>query len=137
MAVLLNGLPWACWQRAYLFYTDYYEKTDLAGVYTRAQVRDLVDNMIQTSGYGLVEDFTHLWRAASTVDFAGEDNKETVWAIKYTYKAYGDANKFDGSRWQVMIGLRTQIHVPCGTGWGVGTVKPAHVWNAYRNSRQA
>lgn len=116
--------------RAYLFYTDYYEKADLAGVYTRAQVRDLVDNMISSSGYGLVEDFTRLWRAASTTNFVGEDNKETVWSIKYTYKAYGDGDKMDGSRWQVMIGLRTQIRVPYGTGWGVGTVNP-QLWGAY------
>lgn len=119
--------------RAYLFYTDYYEKPDLAGIYTRAQVRDLVDNMIQASGHGLVEDFTHLWRAASTTDFVGEDNKETVWTIKYTYKAFGDGNKMDGSRWQVMIGLRNQIHVPYGMGWGAGTVSP-QLWNAYNSA---
>ncbi len=36
----------------------------------------------------------------------------------------------DGARWQVMIGLRNQISVPYGQGWGVGTVSP-QLWNAY------
>jgi len=116
--------------RTYLFYTDYYKKPDLAGVYTRAQVRDLVDNLVQTSGYALVENVNNLWLSAAPTTFVGEDNKETVWTIKYTYKAFGDGNKYDGARWQVMIGLRNQISVPYGQGWGVGTVSP-QLWNAY------
>ena len=59
------------------------------------------------SGYGLVDTFEHLWQY-SFDDFVGEDNKETVFAIKYTYKDFGDDTKRDGNRWQVMISLRNK-----------------------------
>lgn len=115
--------------RVYLYYTDYYKTTDLAGVFTRAQVRTYVDDLIQNSGFGLVDDFSRLWRAANP-SFIGENNKETVWAIKYTYKAFNDANKYDGSRWQVMVGLRSASSPPYGLGWGVGPVSQK-LWDAY------
>jgi len=116
--------------RVYLFYTGYYTGTnDLAGVFTRAQVTAYVDDIIQNSGHSLVEDFSRLWRAANT-SFVGENNKETVWAIKYTYKGFNDANKFDGSRWQVMVGLRAKASPPYGLGWGVGTVSQK-LWDSY------
>ncbi len=59
----------------YLYYTDYYKATDLAGVFTRTQVRTYVDDLIQNSGFGLVDDFSRLWRAANP-SFIGENNKE-------------------------------------------------------------
>jgi hypothetical protein len=119
--------------RVFLFYTNYYGANDLAGVFTRQQVRDYIDDVIANSGHELVDDFSSLWLAASAsadVDYAGENNEETVWAIKYTYKGYGNGDMMDGSRWQVMVGLRSQTHVPYANGWGAATVNP-DLWAAY------
>ncbi|HYC84790.1 MAG TPA: RagB/SusD family nutrient uptake outer membrane protein, partial [Chryseosolibacter sp.] len=71
--------------RVYLFYTGYYEQTDLVGVVSKAQALAYVEDVIANGGFGLVDDFAKLWPAASVADYAGEDNKETVFAIKYTY----------------------------------------------------
>lgn len=110
--------------RVYIYYTDYYEESDLAGVVTHDQVADYVDDVIDNSGYDLLEDYNNLWR--QTLDgYAGEDNIETVFPIKYTYKAYGDQNLHDGNNWQVMIGPRNQTIQTFANGWGACTVNPA------------
>jgi len=116
--------------RIFLYYTDYYDKTDLAGVVTKAQVTAYIDDVINNSGYDLIPDFNDLW--VQTLDgFVGEDNIESVFPIKYTYKGLGDANLHDGNNWQVMIGLRNQHISTFANGWGACTVNPA-LYHAYQ-----
>jgi hypothetical protein len=62
-----------------MYYTGYYGKSDLVGVVTKAQALQHVEDVIASSGHGLVDDFSTLWPAASAysdVNYAGEDNKE-------------------------------------------------------------
>src|SRR5690606_6768387 len=51
--------------RVFLFYTGYYQKTDLplasGGAVTKGQVVQWLEDCIDHSGYGLVEDFRNLW----------------------------------------------------------------------------
>jgi len=112
--------------RVYLYYTGYYSKTDLAGVITKAQALAYVEDVISSSGHDLVSDFANLWPAASVDNYVGEDNIETVFAIKYTttsdYKST-DRNT-DGNHWMVMFGLREYSSHPYGNGWGGSTVNP-------------
>lgn len=115
--------------RVYLFYTGYYDRPDLAGVVTQAQALAYLEDVINNSGHGLVEDFASLWPAASVDDYAGEDNMETVFAIKYTYTSDYDGNT-DGNHWMVMYGIREQSSYPYGNGWGGGTVNPK-LWDAF------
>lgn len=119
--------------RVFLFYTDYYDKADLVGVVDRQQVINYIDDVIDNSGHDLVEDYRTLFRAAvhgdAALEYVGEDNIETVFAIKYTYKGLGnwdDANAgaTNGMRWQKFIGIRTQDIYPYAGGWGFGTVNP-------------
>ena len=115
--------------RVFLYYTGYYNQTDLAGVVTKEEVRSYIDDIINNSGHALVDTFEHLWQY-SFDKFVGEDNKETVFAIKYTYKGYGDGDLYNGNRWQIMIGLRNQTIQPYGRGWGAATVNPK-LWYDY------
>jgi hypothetical protein len=118
--------------RVFLYYTGYYNKTEIElseGTLTKADVRSYIDDVIENSGHALVDTFEYLWQY-SFDKFVGEDNEETVFAVKYTYKGYGDQELFYGSRWQVMIGLRNQVIIPYGTGWGGATVNPK-LWDAY------
>ncbi|QEC45582.1 RagB/SusD family nutrient uptake outer membrane protein [Pseudobacter ginsenosidimutans] len=116
--------------RVFLFYTGYYGKTDLAGVVTKAEATTWLVDVINNGGFGLVSNFADLWPAASVTTYAGEDNKETVFAIKYTFTSDYDGNT-DGNHWLVMYGLRDQFSTPYGNGWGGGTVNPK-LWNAYQ-----
>lgn len=118
--------------RVYLYYTGYYGKGDLAGVVTGAQALAYLEDVIANSGHGLLENYAELWPAASLEDYAGEDNKETVFAIKYTYTSDYDGNG-DGNQWMVMYGMREQYSYPYGNGWGGGTVNPA-LWNAFSST---
>lgn len=114
--------------RVYLYYTGYYGKTDLAGVVTKTQALGHLEDVIASSGHGLVDDFSTLWPAASGDNYAGESNKETVFSIKYTYTSDYNGNT-DGNAWLVMFGMREFSSYPYGRGWGV-TVN-SKLWNSY------
>ena len=114
--------------RVYLYYTGYYAKNDLAGVVTKTQALGHLEDVIASSGHGLVDDFAALWPAASVEKYAGEANREFVFSIKYTYTSDYNGNT-DGNQWMVMFGMREFSSYPYGRGWGV-TVN-AKLWNAF------
>lgn len=118
--------------RVFLYYTGYYSKDDLAG-FSRQDAAAAVNDVIDNSGYGLVDNFASLWRAAAAADgiaFAGQNNKEGVFVIQYTDQGLGDWNQQNGNRFQVMVGIRNQSLGVYYKGWGFGPVNPA-LWNAY------
>ena len=115
--------------RVFLYYTGYYNKADLVGAVSKAQALTYLDDVISNGGFGLVPKFANLWPAASVKNYVGEDNQETVFAIKATYTGDWNGN-VDGSNWIVMNGIRVQSIYPYGMGWGACTVNPK-LWNAY------
>lgn len=116
--------------RTFLFYTDYYKKADLAGVVTKAEAVNYINDAVNNSGHGLVADYANLWLAASFADFAGEDNTEIVWAIRFNGSGKGNWNLHEGNRFMVNIAPRGGAIGPYATGWGGATVNPK-LYNAY------
>ena len=138
--------------RVYLYYTGYYGKTDLVGLVTQQNALDYLEDAIKNSGYALLDNFADLWPAAATYEaakagkpiskntYAGETNKEVVFAIKYTYTSNYDGNA-DGNHWMVMNGLR-KVSSPkygYGNGWGACTVLPEVYadWDTTDDRREA
>lgn len=115
--------------RVFLYYTGYYNKADLVSTVTKAQALAYLEDVISNGGFGLVDKFANLWPAASINNYAGEDNKETVYGIKYTYTSDWNGNA-DGNHWLVMLGLRVTTWPPYAMGWGAATVNPK-LWSAY------
>lgn len=115
--------------RVFLYYTGYYNQADIPGALNKQDARSYIDNVINAGGFELVDSFPRLWQAALS-RFVGEDNKETVFAIKFTYKGLGNWDKHDGNRMQVMIGFRNDAVLPYYKGWGAAPVNPA-LWEAY------
>jgi starch-binding outer membrane protein, SusD/RagB family len=115
--------------RAFLYYTGYYNKTDLVGTVSKSQALTYLEDVISNGGFDLVANYANLWPAASVNDYVGEDNKETVFAIKYTYTSDYNGNS-DGNQWMVMYGIRSANFYPYGSGWGGGPVS-AKLYNAY------
>ena len=117
--------------RAYLFYSGYYGTTEIGGE-TKATALAAVEDAISNSGHDLVSDFNTLWPAASdakNVTYAGEDNPEVVFSIKYNIT--GNYNgSVCGNAWLVNTGLRGVNFFPYGQGWGGCTVDPK-LWNTY------
>ncbi|MCX7986518.1 MAG: RagB/SusD family nutrient uptake outer membrane protein [Bacteroidales bacterium] len=118
--------------RVFLFYTGYYNKPDIAGIVTKNDVQEYLEDVIQNSGHKLLSKYSDLWLYSPT--YAGECNDEVVFAIKYTYKGYGDLKQQNGAQWQIMVGIRAQkhpeYHYPFGEGWGAATVDP-RLYNSY------
>jgi starch-binding outer membrane protein, SusD/RagB family len=112
--------------RVFLFYTGYYKKSDIEGIVTLADARGYIDDVVNNSGYDLVPTYAGLW-PQQFLKFVGEDNIETVFAIKFTYKGFGQK---DGCSWNVMVGPRTAGYLGYHYGWGIATVNPA-LWNAF------
>ncbi len=118
--------------RVYLYYTGYYGASSLvsqSGTVTGSEVLGYLEDVISNSGHGLVDNFAHLWPAASVQSYAGEGNQESIFSIKYTYTSDYNGNA-DGNHWMVMYGMRQTDAYPYGRGWGGATVSEA-LYNAY------
>jgi hypothetical protein len=117
--------------RTYLFYAGLYGKATIGGE-TAGTALAAVEDVIAHGGHSLVNDFTTLWPAASTaknVTYAGEDNPEVVFAIKYSSTDNWSADA-TGNRWMVMEGIRSESLYPYQAGWGACTVDPKF-WGLY------
>lgn len=126
--------------RVYLYYTGYYGKEPV-GI-TKSEVLQGLEEFIAAApaeGYGLLEEYKNLWRAASTSwesdgqggyrlveTYAGDGHAETVLAQKFNYTQNYDGD-LDGNRWLVMMGVRNISSAPYGRGWGACTVHPKMV----------
>lgn len=117
--------------RVYLYYTGYYGKSDLVGLLSGSQALAHLEDVIANSGHGLVSDFASLWPAASLDSYAGENNQEVVFSVKFTYTSDYNGNT-DGNHWMVMYGMREFTYYPYANGWGV-TVNP-ELYNAYNEN---
>ena len=121
--------------RVYLYYTGYYEKSDLVGMVSAQEALSGLEDIISSEEYGLVGEFRNLWPAASMTleedgdnktmksSYAGRGNQEVVLAKKFNYTQDYNGN-MDGNRWLVMMGMRNFSSFPYGRGWGACTVHP-------------
>jgi hypothetical protein len=121
--------------KAYLFYTDYYEKPDLAGVVTKAEATSYINDVVNNSGHELIADFRNLWLASAAsadVPYAGEGNNEMVFAIRFNASGNANWDLHEGNRFAVNIAVRgaAATDAPFAQGWGACTVTPA-LYNAY------
>ena len=117
--------------RVFLFYTGRYSKADLAGQVSKAEALAYLEDVISNSGHDLVPEFKNLWPVSSISgegNYAGEDNIETVFAIKYTWGPNFDG--FGNNRWLINFGLRWHDGTPApySWGWGQGTISKKY-WN--------
>jgi hypothetical protein len=118
--------------KAFLFYTDYYSKSDLAGIVTKAEAVTAINDVVNNSGHGLIADYSRLWLAASLANYVGEGNTEMVWAIRYNSSGKGDWGLHEGNRLSVLIAPRGGNIGPYASGWGGCPVTPG-LYNAYEN----
>lgn len=117
--------------KAFLFYTDYYSKPDLAGVVTKAEAVTYINDVVNNSGHGLISNFASLWVAASVGGtYAGEGNTEMIFAIRFNSSGMGDWNLHEGNRMQVNIAPRGGNIGPYAQGWGGAPVTQA-LYDAY------
>ncbi|WP_320052712.1 RagB/SusD family nutrient uptake outer membrane protein [uncultured Acetobacteroides sp.] len=130
--------------RMFLFYTGYYNKTEIAlpggGTITKQNVIDWVDDCIAHSGHSLVGDFRNQWpysiaqdsygyAKANKLVWVGETgaNKENIFQINFNFiksSVWGEKNYYC-NKINLFFGLRNaEAQIPFGHGWGMGPVNP-------------
>ena len=120
--------------RVFLFYTGYYAQSDLVGKVTKTQALQGLEDIIGSGEYGLITYYQDLWPGSATyidiggeslgTTYAGKDNNETIFAIKYNITSNYNGNS-DGNQWMIMLGLRGGTYPPYAKGWGGCTVVPS------------
>lgn len=143
--------------RVYLFYTGYYKKDALpmvgGGSMTKAKVVEYLEDCRDNSGHGLVGDFRNLWAYTnkyskkdyakvagvkgvdgSDLDWAGDGNKESIFAIKFSKFADWNTTIGYSNQYLLHFGIRGgQPYAntfPVGQGWGAGPVNPT-LWEEW------
>ncbi|UCH13064.1 MAG: RagB/SusD family nutrient uptake outer membrane protein [Bacteroidales bacterium] len=134
--------------RVFLFYTGYYNETELnlndGGKVTKDDVIGWVDDCIANSGHDLIGDFRNLWPYAwveegypyaenNNLDWIGDgpENIETVFAIKFAaYSQHG--NLLHYSNQLVTFGaVRAQENlIPFAMGYGGAPCNP-QLWESW------
>lgn len=131
--------------RVFLYYTGYYNQSELPNGTNKDQVITALTD-VYNSGQGLVTNFNDLWPAACSkrdvtalpiglsTTYAGEGNKETVWAIKFNSSGTWQGNT-DGFIPMKMMGMRNGTIKSYGASvygdgaWGGATVSDGFVKN--------
>ncbi len=123
--------------RVFLFYTGLYGKSELplmaGGSVTKASVLDYLHDVINTSGYGLVNDFRNLWLYSfanndykyakdNNLSWIGErgNNNESLYMISFS--GLGTNNQWD--RFQNSVSTSVPGIIPFGAGSGMSAVNP-------------
>ena len=146
--------------RVYLFYTGFYQKSTLPteeGVeLTASQVAAALNDVIQNSGHGLLDNFHALWPYTNTLTkptypyiaknnlenvtwVRDGENKEHIFVTKHTPEATWSSGRTGRSnQFALYFGVRntgTQRDFykvyPLGRGWGAGSVNPA-LWDQWK-----
>lgn len=144
--------------RAFLFYTGFYNKTDVTlpdnSKVTKADVITWIDDCVNNSGYSLVPDYRNLWgytnrltvndyawtkgkkgvdgKALKFVEDDNAVNPEAMFAIKFSKFADWGTTIGYSNGYALHFGVRgAQDYAktfPFGQGWGAGPVAP-NLWS--------
>jgi starch-binding outer membrane protein, SusD/RagB family len=139
--------------RVFLFYTGYYEATDLpladGGTITKAEVIAWLEDCRDNSGYQLMPEFRNMWPYAvantansekpykyavdNNLSWYGEagTNKETMFALKFSTFASWGTSIYYSNQMDLFQGWRAYSYKGAmGEGWGMGTVNKS-LWDAW------
>lgn len=123
--------------RVFLFYTGLYGKPELplleGGTVSKANTLDYLHEVINTSGYGLIDDFRNLWLYSlantdykfakdNNLNWIGErgGNNECIYLISFS--GLGTNNQWD--RFQNSVSTSVPGITPFGAGSGMSAVNP-------------
>jgi hypothetical protein len=152
--------------RNFLFYTGFYKKDALplvgGGSLSKTEVISMIDDCVANSGHDLVGDYRDLWpytneytkndyvytkdsigKDGNPLKWAGNENKETVFSVKYcNYAGWNDTYQMGyANQYILYFGLRNeksggngqQATFPFGQGWGQGPVAST-IWDEWTSS---
>jgi hypothetical protein len=139
--------------RVFLFYTGYYEVTELplvdGSTISKAQVITWLEECRDQSGYKLMPEFRNLWpySFATTANsdslsykFANTNglawyqetgaNAESMYSLKFSTFASWSTSIYYSNQMDLFFGWRAYTEGVVGNGWGMGTVNK-NLWTAW------
>lgn len=142
--------------RTFLFFTGYYQQSELPTVSSRLVTRNDViaylEDCIGHSGHELVNDFRNIWAYANkwtkpdypyslnnSLEWEGDGCKETVFAVKFGNHSRNESDK-DALGYSNQLCLNFGLRhpgsyndaqcFPFGQGWAIGTINPT-LWEEW------
>ena len=112
--------------RAWLYYTGYYNKTELPGV-TAAQMIVIADELINNSGHDLLPNFADVFQLNAPFN---NNNKESVFEIQYSQLGFGGSYSYRESANGNLAAMLWSMRSPAsasiyGAGWSFAPVDTA------------
>ena len=143
--------------RAFMFYTGFYNKTDITlpdgTKVAKSDVITWIDDCVNNSGYTLVPDYRNLWSFTNKltvdqytltkglnlkwVEDDGGVNPESMFAVKFSNFGNNNGLVSEGysNQYALYTGLRgnqpLNLTFPFGQGWGGAPVAP-NLWNDWK-----
>jgi hypothetical protein len=141
--------------RVYLFYTGFYQEASLPTSTGESITKDYavgaLEDCMNNSGHGLLDDFRSLWPYTNSVsktnyEYAKDlptwvkdgENKEHVFVVKNSHLASWSTTIGFANQYCLYFGIRSGGNIdfhdtfPFGQGWGAGPVAP-NLWNEWQS----
>lgn len=131
--------------RVWLFYTGFYNKSDLAGI-SKSEVSNYLKDCRDNSGFGLVRDQREIWPytneytsgfaygtdfdtyvSRNDLHWTGNHSKETIWALHFSLISNSLGFNRIGEFYTAYIPSPNTSSYPLGSGYSMGKVNSKFV----------
>ncbi|MBS1564287.1 MAG: RagB/SusD family nutrient uptake outer membrane protein, partial [Bacteroidetes bacterium] len=122
--------------RAWLYYTGYYQKTEIPGV-SATQIIAIADDLINNSGHDLLPNFSDVFQSLTPTASFINNHKESVFEIQYSSLAYGGSYSYrelaNGNLATMLWSARVTSTAVYAAGWSFAPVDSA-LYNQFDNT---
>jgi len=122
--------------RAWLYYTGYYQKTEIPGV-TAAQIIAIADELINNSGHDLLPNYADVFQSLTPSTAFVNNHKESVFEIQYSSLAFGGSYSYrelaNGNLATMIWSARVTNTAVYAAGWSFAPIDSAF-YNQFDNT---
>ena len=122
--------------RAWLYYTGYYQKTEIPGV-SATQIIAVADDLIKNSGHDLLLNYSDVFQSITPTAAFVNNHKESVFEIQYSSLAYGGSYSYrelaNGNLATMLWSARVTSTSVYAAGWSFAPIDSAF-YNQFDNT---
>lgn len=122
--------------RAWLYYTGYYQKTEIPGV-SNTQILAVADELINNSGHDLLPNFSDVFQSLTPTATFVNNHKESVFETQYSSLAFGGSFSYrelaNGNLAAMLWSARVTSTAVYAAGWSFAPIDTA-LYNKFDNT---